>query len=80
VFIHLSQMFSTTGLRHVAVYKRSRALLREFICWLTYFFFKLIYLEEMAWSYTVGEVRELGVVGRILLKLFLKSVGREGVD
>jgi len=41
-----------------------------------YIFFKFVYLEEVDWSCNVGDVRELGVGGRILLKCFLKNVGR----
>jgi hypothetical protein len=72
VFIRLSK----TGLRQGAVHKRSRALFRECCRWFIYVFFKFVYLEEVERSCNVGDVRKLGVVGRILLKFFLKNVGR----
>jgi hypothetical protein len=37
---------------------------------------KMISRAEVEWSCTVGEGRELLLGGRILLKLFLKNVGR----
>ena len=76
VFIHLSKMTIKAGLRQGAVYKRSRALFRECYLWFTYVFFKFISLEEVKWSCNVGDVRQLGVGGRILLKFFLKNIGR----
>ena len=66
VFIHLLKMTIRAGLRQGAVYKRSRELFRDCYLWFTYVSVKFISLEEVEWSCNVGDVRQLGVGGRIL--------------